>query len=903
MKAVAPWVRTRLRAAPGAALALGVLVLVTAFLAAAFPRAVDTYEGEGLRQGIRAADPDVRGLGLTVAAPGEGSARERSAGLTTERLEGRYRAFAERLPEPLRADMGQSSYGVRAVKPVATTDEWIPRLSDPATVFTAAAPARLTDHATLRSGRLPRTDRATPATRTVEAVVTTATARTLKIKVGSTVHLSRASVHGPLAVRVTGIVEPRQPRADVWAYEPALREPIRRYTQGAPTFPYWHGSLLLPVEAAPVLLSLGPETETYWRLSVDAEGLGTDDLPALRAAVTSVESGPGLSALRAAGEPALEVATGLDDTLVRYEETLDAIAPVVAVAAVGAATVMVVVVLMAGSLALTRRRAELTLLRSRGGSLPGIAGRLLAESAVAVVPAAVAGAALAWVLFPAGRAPAALLATAAVAVVACGTLPVRAVLLHRSARVHGERDDLTRARPSRRRTVAELTVLVLAVAAAFALRRRGTDSGGGVDQLVSAAPVLVGVAGALLIVRLYPLPLRLLALPLARSRGALGFLSLARAGRAPATTTLPLLALLVALMTAAFGGSVLAGVDAARDRAALVAVGADARIETIDDELPKGAVERVRAVAGVRDVVAVRREFDLDLHDGGDAVVTLFAVDAKAYERLARATGQGEIDADALTVDSGPLPALASPAVADRLGGRPVTVGTPDGQFTVRLAGVRTSLPALADNFVVVDAASLKWPLGPTALMVTGEGLSGPALKAAAGGGVSVDLRSAERAGFTDAPVHRGAERIYLAAAATGAGYAVLAVLLSLLRAAPERTALLARLRTMGLTRRQGRWLLVLENLPQTLPAGIGGAVVGWVAITLVAPGVDLAELALTGQGRFDVLGAVRLTPDTGSLLLPAAAVVVVAAGVAALQAWAVTRRTTTTELRVGDTR
>lgn len=45
--ACAPWVRTRLRTAPGAACALGLLVLLTAFLAAAFPRAVDAYETKG----------------------------------------------------------------------------------------------------------------------------------------------------------------------------------------------------------------------------------------------------------------------------------------------------------------------------------------------------------------------------------------------------------------------------------------------------------------------------------------------------------------------------------------------------------------------------------------------------------------------------------------------------------------------------------------------------------------------------------------------------------------------------------------------------------------------------------------------------------------------------------------
>lgn len=40
---------------PGAAVAFGVLVLVTAFLAAALPRALDAYETKGLRQEIAGA--------------------------------------------------------------------------------------------------------------------------------------------------------------------------------------------------------------------------------------------------------------------------------------------------------------------------------------------------------------------------------------------------------------------------------------------------------------------------------------------------------------------------------------------------------------------------------------------------------------------------------------------------------------------------------------------------------------------------------------------------------------------------------------------------------------------------------------------------------------------------------
>ncbi len=155
---------------------------------------------------------------------------------------------------------------------------------------------------------------------------------------------------------------------------------------------------------------------------------------------------------------------------------------------------------------------------------------------------------------------------------------MRAALTHRTVRVHGPREDVTTVRPSRRRTVAELTVLVLAAGAVEALRRSGTSGSAG-NQLVSLAPVLVGVIAALVLVRVYPFLLRRLTRPAGRLRGVVAHLSLARAGRTSVSAVLPLLALLTALTTAAFGGSVLAGVSDARDHAALHAVGADARID------------------------------------------------------------------------------------------------------------------------------------------------------------------------------------------------------------------------------------------------------------------------------------------------------------------------------------
>ncbi len=66
-----------------------------------------------------------------------------------------------------------------------------------------------------------------------------------------------------------------------------------------------------------------------------------------------------------------------------------------------------------------------------------------------------------------------------------------------------------------------MTLLALAAGAVLALRTRGTSDDGTAsgDELVSLAPVLVAVIAALVLVRLYPLPLRGLARPARRMRG------------------------------------------------------------------------------------------------------------------------------------------------------------------------------------------------------------------------------------------------------------------------------------------------------------------------------------------------------------------------------------------------
>ncbi|TWG03163.1 ABC transporter permease [Streptomyces brevispora] len=925
--ACAPWVRTRLRTAPGAACALGLLVLLTAFLAAAFPRAVDRYEDEGLRHDLAAAAPRRSMLEVSSPAPGlEVPQAAREKAVREPSVASVHRRLLAGLPDPLRADTGQSAYGLRTTNPIPAGEPWFPRPYgiDPELTYTTQS--ALPDHSTLREGRWPAArGEVTAATEEVEAAVTEETAKALRIKTGATVSVP-AIRGGQFTVRITGIVAPLRPEAAYWSAEPLLRTPslVAKPTKTEPRY-YWTAALLLPPDAAPVLLATTGQPEVYWRIMPDVARLTAPDVPLLRSSVASLEGGPGLLNVRTAVGETATVTTDLDEIVSAYDGMRQAIRPVVTVAAVGIGAVAVIVLLMTGGLIAGRRHTELALLRARGGSLRSLGGRLLAETAVTAVPAAALGLLLAVLVIDGPRLWPSAVGAAAVGALVCAALPVRTVLPHRRPRLHGGREDLVSVRPSRRRTVAELTVLVLAVGAVVALRRRGTGGEGGTDLLVSAAPVLVALIASLVLVRLYPLPLRLALRSVARLRGAVGFLALARAGRSSASGTLPLLALLVALTTAAFGGSVLAGVADARDTAAVLATGADARISGQADSapLPDGLVRTVSGTDGVQEVARVQIEYGVSLpspeHGFEDARgATLIGVDPVTYARLARSTGIGTFTADRLKYSGPPtpkgtmpsqdrvLPVLASPSVAERLGDRPRDLQSMAGDFKVRVTGTVAHTPAVSDtSFMIVDAASLTHRQ-TTALLLTGDRLDAKALRAAAhhaGKDFTVQLRSEARAAYVDTPMQVGAERIYTAAIAAGAGYALLAVLLSLLRTAPERTTLLARLRTMGIGTRQGGRLLGFEAMPQALLAAAGGLLVGRATIALLAPGVDLVHLALsTGPGA-GLLYNAPLRADPWSMVLPALGVIVLTAAVAGVQAWWTGRRGSVTELRAGDSR
>lgn len=128
------------------------------------------------------------------------------------------------LPAPLAPAEERGSRGVQLSEPLPSEDPGLPRPDGLPPRFLVAAQDGLTDHARLVVGAWPRGEEVRSADRSAEAVVTRATAKAMRLKPGSVVHLP--AVQGPdRAVKITGLVEPLAPRTTYWSHTDVLRTP------------------------------------------------------------------------------------------------------------------------------------------------------------------------------------------------------------------------------------------------------------------------------------------------------------------------------------------------------------------------------------------------------------------------------------------------------------------------------------------------------------------------------------------------------------------------------------------------------------------------------------------------------------------------------------------------------
>ncbi|MER7473000.1 FtsX-like permease family protein, partial [Micromonospora sp. NPDC000018] len=500
--------------------------------------------------------------------------------------------------------------------------------------------------------------------------------------------------------------------------------------------------------------------------------------------------------------------------------------------------------------------------------VPGAAGRSLAEALLVVLPAA----ALGWLA--GGLAPGApgetwWLGVAATVLVAA-TLPV--ATLAASTGGTGRRD-LIRVRPSARRLTMEAGLLVLAGLAVVLLRRRGLTPGE-VDPLLVSVPVLLAVAAAVVAMRLYPWPLRLVSRLAARARGSVAFLGTARAGRS--VVAVPLVVVVLAIATAAFCAVTAAGIEASRDRAASRVVPGDALI--LGDRIAPDTGAELERLPGVRAASPVLQEAGQRLAKdaaGTDARlggVTVLMVDGPALARMVR-----EADVDVTvpaalrtaTGEAGPLPAVVSPTVAAELAAAgldgSVFVSAQGQRYEFRVAERVESFPLLrgdSSRFVILPWQSLPrrdYAAVPTGFLVVGDGLEVEALRRAGDAGQSRFQTGGTVAGgerprgvevLTFAETRRqvgegGANGVlafgFLAGAAGGTALGLLAIAFTVLAGARERGQVLSRLRTLGLSRRQWRGLLVVELAPLVGVSVVTGALVGTVLPLLLTPVLGLS--------------------------------------------------------------
>ena len=581
----------------------------------------------------------------------------------------------------------------------------------------------------------------------------------------------------------------------------------------------------------------------------------------------------------------LAVSEPMTDTLNAFITAQTAVLAVLLLLFVSLAVIVVVVIVLAARIVVARRDDELVMLRHRGASSRQVAMLILVGVAPAVIPAAVAGAALVLAIIPGTSISADWKQAAAVLAVALAGPSLIAVWLHRrpSPAVNpaliltAETRTPRASAAAQRRLVAGLTICAAAVAGLVILRDQGLSPAGATNWFLTAAPVLVAIPAAVIAMRLYPLAIRAL-LPVWRRRGGVaGYVGLAGAVERRTATALPAFTLVLALTLAAFGGMINGSIVGGQISYSWRATGADAVIATNGAATPAtpGLEQEIMAVPGVRHATAAWTTTWQTPH--GQQQLNVAAVDPAGYAAMTADTPFPRIPVSAFgSADSTPvtaatvIPVLASPAAAAALGPGIIqlTSQEPMGPIRIRVAGMVARTPAqpAGGMFVLMPLRTLPGVLGqpvPNLVLVTGPDMDrsklsrliGTALPAA-----TLTFRADVLNGLGSAPLQHAAALLMTLTAVIAGGLALLNLVFGLALGARDRELTLARLSVMGYERDTG--LVLLMALPAVLAAFAAAAVCALALPALVSPALDLS--VFTGPGA-----SVTYRPDLAALGVP----------------------------------
>jgi len=733
----------------------------------------------------------------------------------------------------------------------------------------------------------------------VQAAVTSATATRFGLRVGARLNA------GPVRLVVTGIIQPANPASDFWSEEPVVARP-EMVPAVSPLRPNWDGTVFVgPGALQPIESSLGTEEMLVtWDYTAGLGQLTAGQAGGVEASIASlVSSGATLVIPGTVSPITVAIASQISSVLSPFTVGESAAAPVLELLYVSLAVLGAVVVLLGARLVAQRRAAEFTLMRARGAALHQLGWLVLRASLVIAAVAGTAAAALAIGLTPGdGDAVGWWLVGITIAVTLAGPVLISVVPQRVAAPAVGRTQRRSAGRkPAARRIVVEAALVAAAIGGLVVLRNEGLTSGNsGLYQ--SAAPVLVAIPVAVVVLRCYPLLARELARIAGLSRGVVAFVGLARATRTPPGTVLPSFALVLVLAMVAFPDMVSTSVTRSQVAASWQQVGADAIIVAPHNAvIPPALQSQVSSMPGV--VTTAGAEVD-DATTGAGFEFPVVFVDPAQYAAVVdQAPGtrfpMGGLSGADLSGNSGTVPALATVPAAQAVGAAPTALTVGANTITVKITGRIGGVPGVPGGEIVMvpRTAETRSLFAPNLLLVDGPGLDGARLSAAVGRalpGASVRLRATALAALTTAPVLQGAQTALTQGLATAAGFGVLVLLLSLLLTAQTREITLAALATMGLRRWQAQLLLAAETLPPVVAAAIGGVACAWLLAPLVGPSLDLAAYSGTGS-------AIVVTPAVFPLAAAATGLVLTALLALAVQAVITYHRGSARALRIAD--
>ncbi|HUD35973.1 MAG TPA: hypothetical protein VMR14_03685 [Streptosporangiaceae bacterium] len=900
----------------GASAVLALLVLATVFVCVATPRASLSYRTTALRQLIAATPANGQAVVGSVAMPTLGGALGPLGQPDFSSITGlQFGPIGAELARHLRADglpltPGASWWGAAV--------NYVTAPGIPKSAYNGSTPPQLEvldrsslgKYSKLAAGQLPSTGSINPngSSASFQVAVTTLTAAKFSLRPGSVIRLadSQAGSISTIYLHVTGILAPVSQSSSFWTADPdALRPSFNKTNAGG----YWLGAIFVAdSEVSDLESAVFTQNMTVtWDFPLSLKGVTANEAAALNNELTSGLTGAGVVTHTVVTPLTIGLAAAISGAVTEFVQVQSELGSLLALLYVSLTVVGLVVLLLGARLLAERWAGELALIRARGGARAQLAILTARAGALVVIPATVAGVLLGVAVTPGQDESLAWWLAGITAVVALAAVPWLAIRRAWTTGPAGDRADSAPPRESRlRRVVYDIVAVAVAVAGLVVLRLQGPPPPGSVNWYTSAAPVLVAVPVAVIVVRACPVLLRWLVRLAGRRRGVTSFVGFARATRASATIVLPAFALVLALGVIAFGAMLRTAVVTGDVAQSWRQVGADAVIDASGSNAPltPAVLRDIEAVPGVRQAAAVTVTAGAT---AGGSTVGVLVINPVSYAKLVAATPARRFRAGPLSEPAsgqvaGPIPALASPGAAGVIGGQKLLVGTT--LIPIRIAATVRSTPGVPETgpFIVLPAWAADRALPPGSLVPNQVLVTGPVQAARLGavvarqlpGATTITYRSAVLAALTGATLPRGAYTTFAEAAVAAAGFGAIILLIMLALGARPRELTLARLFTMGLSRWQARALVVAEALPAIAAAAIGGAVCAYALVPLVGPSIDLSPF--TGSGV-----TVPLRADFAIIGYLAGCLVVLALATLFAQAAATRLRGVSRALRVGE--